>query len=357
MNIKPLSIQPHSSTTISTAILSWFDQHGRKNLPWQSERTAYRVWLSEVMLQQTQVATVIPYFERFTERFPTVQDLAKADIDEVLHLWTGLGYYARARNLHKCAQTVCQQYQGSFPKTVEALEQLPGIGRSTAGAVLSISQDSYAPILDGNVKRFLARLHCVPGWPGTGAVQKQLWLLAEHYTPETRCADYTQAVMDLGAMVCTRRNPLCDQCPLQPHCAAHSTASQHDFPASKPKKERPVRHVELFILHNEQGEVLLEQRPASGIWGGLWSLPDKDSANRLYPDLDIESYSLHGKLKHQFSHFTLQASIYKKQVADLSQVGEQVSCWYNPNKPDEIGLPGPIHKLLHSDLFLNHLTT
>ena len=355
MNTDNANLQFHPSEQISSAILSWFDQHGRKNLPWQFERSAYRVWLSEVMLQQTQVATVIPYFERFTERFPKVEDLAAADIDEVLHLWTGLGYYARARNLHKCAQTVCEQHQGEFPTEVDALADLPGIGRSTAGAILSISQNRYAPILDGNVKRFLARLHCLPGWPGTTRVQKQLWQLAEHYTPHTRSADYTQAVMDLGAIVCTRRNPLCDQCPLEPFCAAKRTASQHDFPAPKPKKERPVRSVKLYILQNEQGEIFLEQRPATGIWGGLWSLPEKERVKQLFPNEQPEDYLLHGKLTHQFSHFTLQAEIYQNTLTDINLLQDGQSCWYNPSQPDEIGLPGPIHKLLHSDQFLNQL--
>jgi len=346
------SLQQHPAIEVSDAILTWFDQHGRKNLPWQHPKTAYRVWLSEVMLQQTQVATVIPYFERFIERFPDVQSLAQADVDEVLHLWTGLGYYARARNLHKCAQVVCEQYQGVFPVTVDELAALPGIGRSTAGAVLSISQNRYAPILDGNVKRFLARLHCVPGWPGSTSVQKVLWTLAEHYTPHERCADYTQAVMDLGATLCTRRNPLCDECPLYTWCAARVTASQHSFPASKPKKERPVRHANLYLL-THQGRVLLEQRPPTGLWGGLWSLPDQESVAffcTLPPERsgsDDEQGVLYQTLTHQFSHFTLQAKIFHKEISLPDQVAEKNWCWYHPEQPEEIGLPGPIHKLLH----------
>lgn len=340
----------HPSDQVSSAILDWFDLHGRKNLPWQHPRTAYRVWLSEVMLQQTQVATVIPYFERFIERFPDVFSLASAEVDEVLHLWTGLGYYARARNLHKCAAVVCDQYQGVFPDTVDQLADLPGIGRSTAGAILSISRNCYAPILDGNVKRFLARLHCVPGWPGSTAVQKQLWHLAEHYSPHQRCADYTQAVMDLGATVCTRRNPLCDECPLNRWCAARATGSQHDFPAPKPKKERPVRHLDLFLLVQE-GRVLLEQRPPTGIWGGLWSLPDTEALKRsgFSPDVaTADSGDLYQTLTHQFSHFTLQARIFRKEIQWPDQVMEQSWCWYNPDQPDAIGLPGPVHKLLQA---------
>lgn len=359
----PLNLQLHPAQQISDAILVWFDQHGRKNLPWQQTRSAYHVWLSEVMLQQTQVVTVIPYFERFIARFPTVGQLASAEIDEVLHLWTGLGYYARARNLHRCAQIITTTYQGVFPKTVAELEALPGIGRSTAGAILSISENCYAPILDGNVKRFLARLHCVPGWPSAPRVQKQLWQIAEHYSPNQRCADYTQAVMDLGALVCTRRNPLCSDCPLEPFCAAKATASQHQFPEPKPKKERPIRLEKLLLIEHD-GQILLEKRPSTGIWGGLWSLPELDTFKSKHLLNEIPT-SLHSKINHQFTHFILEAEVHlislqqlpelylpKKPFEDRTDNVQEAQqyFWYQVEKPAEIGLPGPIYKLLHSTL-------
>lgn len=346
-----LSVKPHSPERISTAILDWYDEHGRKSLPWQQNRTAYKVWLSEVMLQQTQVATVIPYFEAFISRFPNVTALAKADIDEVLHLWTGLGYYARARNLYKCAQAVVEEYQGEFPEDQQLLEALPGIGRSTAAAIVAQSYDKRAAILDGNVKRLLARLHCVPGWPGQSNTLKTLWELAEHYTPPDRCQAYTQAVMDMGAMVCTRRNPKCDLCPIEQWCAARSTASQHDFPNSKPKKTNPVRQQTLYLLQNSQQHYLLLQRPPTGIWGGLWSLPEQEELENLLSEIPQCEHYQH--LEHKFSHFTLQAEIKLVSLTANQEhllencIGEPSKRWYNPKQPDSIGLPGPIHKLLH----------
>lgn len=347
-----LSVTPHDADQVATALLSWYDRHGRKSLPWQQERNAYKVWLSEVMLQQTQVSTVIPYFENFMIRFPDVQALAAADIDEVLHLWTGLGYYARARNLHKCAQKVCKDLNGVFPDAPDQLEQLPGIGRSTAAAIVAQTYGRRAAILDGNVKRFLARLHCVPGWPGQGKTLKVLWQLAEHYTPAQRCQAYTQAVMDLGALVCTRRNPDCDACPLASWCAARTTASQHNFPQPKPKKTNPVRKQQLFLLESSDQSYLLLQRPPTGIWGGLWSLPEDKQLEQLLgetPEIRAER-----QLEHKFSHFTLQADILhcrltaaQEQTLD-QRIGETAQRWYNPREPDNIGLPGPIHKLLHT---------
>ncbi|WP_245543203.1 A/G-specific adenine glycosylase [Oceanospirillum maris] len=377
-----LSVTLHNAQAISDALLNWYSQHGRKSLPWQKNRTAYKVWLSEVMLQQTQVSTVIPYFEAFTQRFPTIEQLAKADIDDVLHLWTGLGYYARARNLHKCAQQITEKYHGEFPNDAVVLETLPGIGRSTAAAIVAQAYNTPAAILDGNVKRFLARLHCVPGWPGQSKTLKVLWQLAEHYTPNTATPNtnasnspnpepnspnpepnsssqasnnqsqaYTQAVMDLGALVCTRRNPKCEQCPIQDWCAARATASQHDFPASKPKKINPVRHSTLYLLRDNERGYLLLQRPPTGIWGGLWSLPDADETEQLLNQqpVSIEKQSL----EHKFSHFTLKADIYlchltKNESKQIEQgVREQGQRWYKPEQPDSIGLPGPIYKLLH----------
>lgn len=256
------------------SVLRWYKKHGRHDLPWQKDINAYRVWVSEIMLQQTQVNTVIPYYERFMQTFPTVRDLAQADIDEVLHLWTGLGYYARARNLHKSARIIHTDHNNRFPDDLESIVALPGIGRSTAGAILSLALNQVAPILDGNVKRVLARYHRVEGWPGNKKTEQKLWQLAESVTPDKEFAAYTQAIMDLGATVCTRSNPLCDQCPVNNGCEARETGTQEQYPGKKPKKTLPVKQTIFTIIENDKGEVLLEKRLPQGIWGGLWSFPN-----------------------------------------------------------------------------------
>ena len=256
-------------------LLAWFDLHGRKDLPWQQAISPYRVWVSEIMLQQTQVKTVIPYFENFMARFPAIHDLAAASQDEVLHHWTGLGYYARARNLHKTAKIIVADHEGEMPLTVDALVSLPGIGRSTAGAIVSICSGRRAAILDGNVKRVLARHFAIEGWPGSTAAVKSLWAKAEELTPVDRVADYTQAIMDLGATVCTRATPACEQCPMHGTCIALATNRIAELPGRKPKKDLLVRQTTMLIIESGNS-VLLEQRPPAGLWGGLWSLPDAD---------------------------------------------------------------------------------
>ena len=339
----------------SDAVLNWFDRHGRKHLPWQQDISPYRVWLSEVMLQQTQVATVIPYFESFISRFPAVEDLAAAPEDEVLQLWSGLGYYARARNLHKCAKTVVDKYQGEFPASVEGLSGLPGIGRSTAGAIAAISMGIHAAILDGNVKRVLARFHAVPGWPGQAAVQKELWRVAELYTPKQRVADYTQAMMDLGAMVCVRSRPLCDQCPVAEGCIARKNNEQTLYPQPKPRKELPVRSVRMLLVVNEQGEILLRKRPPQGIWGGLWSLPELDIEPELEEKAEDETgMSLSGfeewnVVRHTFSHFHLDITPVKAFVAEAGYpqlLESEQALWYNLGQPPALGLAAPVSRLL-----------
>ena len=260
------------SQSFSDLVLSWFKSNGRKNLPWQVEATSYKVWVSEIMLQQTQVVTVIPYFERFMKRFPDVHTLADATLDDVLHHWTGLGYYARARNLHKSAKIITSKYQGSLPLSFDEIITLPGIGRSTAGAILSLSHSKRFPILDGNVKRVLTRYHGIKGWPGKKKVENKLWEIAELHTPKKSIKQYTQAIMDLGATVCTRRNPDCDLCPLMLSCFAKEKNKQHNFPEKKPRAAIPERDTIFAILENDCGEILLEQRPLNGIWGGLWSV-------------------------------------------------------------------------------------
>ena len=340
------------ATSFSASVLRWFDEHGRKHLPWQQNISAYRVWLSEIMLQQTQVATVIPYFERFVARFPRVESLAAAPIDEVLHLWTGLGYYARARNLHKCAQQVVNQYGGEFPSTVDALAGLPGIGRSTAGAIVSIAFQKRAAILDGNVKRVLARYHAIEGWPGQPGVANRLWEIAETYTPKSRAHHYTQAMMDMGATLCTRSKPRCAECPLQGGCLAFATGNPAAYPGKKPKKALPEKAVQLVMLRNPAGELLLQQRPAQGIWGGLWSFPelaiDTDvgefARDRFGGIVTLETWDSY---RHTFSHYHLDISPVLVQLATTPQgVGEAAAHWFNPHQPSALGLAAPVKKLL-----------
>ena len=255
-------------------LIVWHDRHGRKTLPWQTDPAPYRVWVSEIMLQQTQVTTVIPYYERFMERFPDVESLAGAEVDEVLHHWSGLGYYARGRNLHKAARLVRDEHAGSLPEDLESLIALPGIGRSTAGAILALSGGRRFPILDGNVKRVLSRHSGIAGWPGEREVEKSLWCLAESLTPETNVAAYTQAIMDLGATLCVRSRPLCDACPVGSDCYARASGEQALFPGKRPKKERPTRHTSMVLALRPDGSVLLERRPPAGVWGGLWGFPE-----------------------------------------------------------------------------------
>ena len=340
-------------TDFSQPLLAWFDVHGRKNLPWQQNITPYRVWLSEVMLQQTEVETVIPYFDRFTVRFPGVQDLAEAPLDEVLHLWTGLGYYARARNLHKCAQIVCTEFGGCFPDDVDGLAGLPGIGRSTAGAIVSIAFGKRAPILDGNVKRVLARYFAIAGWPGALQVQNKLWQKAEALTPTARCRDYTQAIMDLGATLCTRSRPACNLCPQQTGCLAHANGDQTLYPEKKPRKALPVKATQMLILHTHTGEVLLEQRPPQGIWGGLWSLPELASGDDAltYCRLKFgepQKLDQWPELRHTFSHYHLDITPVRVQLSEqppaISENDRQL--WYNPGQPANIGLAAPVKRLL-----------
>jgi A/G-specific adenine glycosylase len=344
-------------SNFSTLVLTWFDEHGRKNLPWQFDRTPYRVWLSEIMLQQTQVSTVIPYFERFTSRFPTVTDLAKADLDQVLHLWTGLGYYARARNLHKTANQVVDKFSGEFPNTVDALESLPGIGLSTAGAIASLSMNIRAPILDGNVKRVLTRAHAIPGWPEQAKIKTQLWKIAESLLPDTRFADYTQAMMDLGATVCTRSKPICESCPLANNCLSLKQDKIAEIPGKKPRKTLPVREVTLYILRRSQNEVLLEKRPATGIWGGLYSLPEGQAVDKTpnIPNLTVAtgSKSELPLFRHTFSHYHLDISPVEYSVKEESLGVSETDrwLWYPINQDDkagmtEVGLAAPIKKIL-----------
>ena len=342
------------SANFSERLLAWFDRHGRKDLPWQQDPTPYRVWVSEIMLQQTQVATVIPYYQRFMTRFPTVEDLAVAPVDEVLHHWSGLGYYARARNLHKAARMLVEELDGVWPDRLDAMQALPGIGRSTAAAILSLASGQQQTILDGNVKRVLARYFAVDGWPGRGVVMQRLWQLAEELTPAHRTAHYNQAMMDLGATLCTRRNPRCDHCPVADDCQARALGRQHDYPGKKPKKTLPEKRVRMLLVRDPAGAVLLERRPPSGVWGGLWCLPETAvehdpldwCAERLQEQGDLGRTL--GARRHTFSHFHLDIEpveiLLKRPGCGVLESGRQL--WYNPKQPENVGLAAPVARLL-----------
>lgn len=341
--------------SFSQQLLAWYDQYGRHDLPWKQNPTAYGVWVSEIMLQQTQVATVIPYFERFMQRFPDLTSLASANTDEVLHLWTGLGYYARGRNLHKAAQQIVEHHDGQFPALFDEVIALPGIGRSTAGAILAQSMEQRHPILDGNVKRVLSRYHAIEGWPGEKGVELQLWALAEIHTPTQRLADYSQAIMDLGATLCRRSNPLCETCPMQRGCQAWAQQRQHELPQRKPKQEKPVKATRMLILTNERGEVLLQQRPPSGLWGGLWTLPQCDDStidlNRWAINelaLNLDQATPWPVMRHSFSHYHLDITpIHASALPTGDRIMEAgATVWYNSQQPDERGLAAPVVKLL-----------
>jgi A/G-specific adenine glycosylase len=354
-------------------IITWFNKHGRKDLPWQHRPSPYRVWVSEIMLQQTQVTTVIPYFEKFMAKFPDCRALAQASLDEVLHLWTGLGYYARARNLHKAANIILQDFQGEFPSRFEDVVNLPGIGRSTAGAILAFSKHQSFPILDGNVKRVLSRVFAVAGFSGNKQVEDQLWKISEEVTPQKNIHLYTQAIMDLGATLCTRARPNCAECPLQKECLAFSQGRVLEFPNPKPKTQKPNRKARLLIMMRSrkakqkiQHEVLLEKRPAKGIWGGLWSFPE------LPPNAKTEKLSVFckkefglkfmgfqalPKFKHTFTHFNLEIEPILIEIS-TGPLGKTQKLLKRKEKQDSLlewqalqeacpkGLPSPIKRLL-----------
>lgn len=332
----------------SDLVLRWFDKFGRKTLPWQIDKTPYKVWLSEIMLQQTQVNTVIPYFNRFLERFPSLSDLAKADQDTVLSLWTGLGYYARARNLHKAAQMAVEQYNGELPDSQTELESLPGIGRSTAGAILSLGFGKPAAILDGNVKRVLARYFGETEWPGKTAVQRSLWQQSEALTPTVRHDDYNQAMMDLGALVCTRSKPNCEACPLTGNCIAFKTNTVATIPAPKPKKANPTRSVYLLIQRDTKSRsVMLEQRPSTGIWGGLWSFPEYETKAALLNAAPTQPEQLVelSPFKHVFSHFTLDCYPIVVDSCTTDAINERQQRWVPLHEDQELGYSAVTVKL------------
>ncbi len=335
-------------------ILTWFDKHGRKDLPWQQNITPYRIWLSEVMLQQTQVTTVIPYFNKFIHVFSNINQLATISVDNVLQLWSGLGYYARARNLHKTAGII-HENGGVFPNDLQTLIDLPGIGRSTAGAILSIAFNHSHPILDGNVKRVLSRFQAISGWTGNTRVSKELWKISALYTPIERVADYTQAMMDLGATLCTRSKPKCIECPISVSCIAYKENKVTEFPASKPSKTVPIKKIFFLVLFNKQNQFLLQKRPVTGIWGGLWSFIEFDST------ADIQSWCLEKNIsfqrakqldeqRHTFSHFHLDYTTVLLSTDNLTNkvMEANQAVWYKAEQINNLGLPAPIKRLLEN---------
>jgi A/G-specific adenine glycosylase len=342
--------------TLSERLLEWFQEHGRKDLPWQHPATPYRVWVSEIMLQQTQVQTVIPYFERFIAQFPRVQKLAAAPVDEVLHLWSGLGYYARARNLHRAAAMVAGEHDGELPETLEALMALPGIGRSTAAAVLALSHGRRHAILDGNVKRVLCRYHAIEGWPNASGVARRLWSIAEAHTPSDNVSAYTQAIMDLGATVCTRSQPRCEHCPLESDCLALAEGRESELPERKSRKESPLRETVFVVVRDPRGRVLLERRPPAGVWGGLWSFPECEASSDVdvwvQTQLGLEATRVQHleSMRHTFSHFRLQIAPVLVSVdgaASTSMLRDDARMrWYDPDDPERLGLAAPVSRLL-----------
>lgn len=342
--------------TFAARLLSWFDTSGRHDLPWQHPRTPYRVWLAEIMLQQTQVRTAMPYFQRFMLAFPTLGDLARATLDEVLAQWSGLGYYARARNLHATARLCAERHDGELPRDFDALLALPGIGRSTAGAILAQAWGDRFPILDGNVKRVLTRYHGIAGWPNAPAVEKQLWTVAQAHLPHDRLADYTQAQMDFGATLCTRQNPACMLCVLNTDCVALREGRVEELPTSRPGKPLPERIALMLLVRNAAGEVLLQRRPPTGIWASLWSLPEAPDHEQAR---DWFSAQLHGdydqgeplaEIPHVFTHYRLRMHPLQWHGLAAREVlrDNDDLRWVSSADLPSLGLPAPIRKLLGS---------
>ena len=333
-------------------LIDWQHQHGRHGLPWQQTQDPYRVWLAEIMLQQTQVATVAPYYERFLACFSTLDSLAAAKVEQVMSLWSGLGYYARARNLHKCAQVIIAEHDGQFPRHPETIASLPGIGRSTANAIAVFCFAAREPILDGNVKRLLCRLLGIAGYPGTTAVESRLWRDASALLPATRVATYIQAQMDMGAAICTRGNPRCGECPVADLCIAHKENRVAELPTPRPRKILPERQVRLLVLHAGR-RVLLELRPPTGIWGGLLSLPelpdDRDVAEYCQRRFgtDVGAVLPAPTFSHGFTHFRLHIQPLVCAATLPSRIEEGGLRWIDQAELAQAALPAPVRKLLY----------
>jgi A/G-specific adenine glycosylase len=363
---KSIAHEHYADPTFSEAVIRWQKQHGRHALPWQNTRDAYRIWLSEIMLQQTQVSAVIPYYQRFLQRFPDVRTLAAAPSEDVMAHWSGLGYYTRARNLHQCAQRVVSDHGGAFPRDPAALEQLPGIGRSTAAAISAFSYGTRAAILDGNVKRVFARVFGIEGYPGAKPIEESLWQRAVALLPERDVEAYTQGLMDLGATLCARGKPSCSACPLAKRCVALATNRVAELPVRKPKKAVPQKHTTMLVV-TEGDHVLLEQRPNSGIWGGLLSLPEAEQL--LEPETvrhGLEAALTHAAapfgiaascerlspFSHVFTHFKLHVAPYRVHLSRrLVLAAQSQHVWYRIDKLLDAPLPSPVKKLLVSALY------
>jgi len=350
---KNIQITAKSAAQFNEQVLTWFHQQGRKHLPWQQNKTPYSVWVSEIMLQQTQVNTVIPYYQRFMASFPTISALANADEDSVLHHWTGLGYYARARNLHKSAKIIRDEYKGIFPENIDQVIALPGIGRSTAGAILSLSLKKHHAILDGNVKRVLARCYTVEGYTGQAKFEKTMWPLAEQLTFAKEVEHYNQAMMDLGALVCTRSKPSCDKCPLQSGCLAFAGNEQQNFPQKKPKKTTPVRST-IMVIPRMNNKVLMEKRPPSGIWGGLWCFLEISELEELPEFLTKNNLIKTNQLKldafrHTFSHFHLDITpiVVECELGETKEINDhQQQKWYDLTTQASVGFAASTNMLV-----------
>ena len=354
-NTPPMMSSRPFKKTVTTPLLEWFDSHGRHDLPWQHPRDAYRVWISEIMLQQTQVKTVIPYFNRFITQFPTLQTLALASEDNVLSHWSGLGYYSRARYLHQTAKIIHTTYHDIFPEDISILVTLPGIGPSTAAAIASLAFQKPTAILDGNVKRVLSRYFLVDGNIQQTSTHKTLWQLANDCMSPDRCADYTQAIMDLGATCCTVKNPKCTTCPLQNTCLAYIEDKVALYPNKTPKKIRPTKQQQFLLLHTDQQKIYLEKRPPKGIWGGLWCLPSMDSVDcpktymAIAYGLTLEKIDPLMTLKHAFTHFLLHINALSVYIPNPNE-SEYSGYWVAPHELSGLGLAKPVRVIL--DYFL-----
>ncbi|HBV21388.1 MAG TPA: A/G-specific adenine glycosylase [Nitrosomonas sp.] len=336
---------------IAEHLIPWQVKYGRHFLPWQNRQDPYAVWLSEIMLQQTQVKTVIPYYLRFIEKFSDIESLAQAPVDEVLALWSGLGYYSRARNLHRAAREIMQNFQGIFPQDAEKIQQLPGIGRSTAAAITVFAYGNRAAILDGNVKRVFARYFGIDRYPGESETLKKLWALAEASLPENNDSDeirvYTQALMDLGSMVCVRHKPLCSQCPLKKLCVAYNEDRIAQLPVPKQRKQLPVKET-IFMIYRHNRKLLLEKRSDKGIWGGLWCFPEYH-VNDIIINSTKNSMSVKlPRLLHTFTHFKLWIQPCLQEVGSEAEtdISKKPIVWIESDKVLELAIPAPVRKLI-----------
>jgi A/G-specific adenine glycosylase len=361
--MKVVAVENFADPSFSADLIGWQKAHGRHVLPWQNTRDAYLIWLSEIMLQQTQVSAVLGYYARFLERFPTLRDLAAAPVEDVMAQWSGLGYYTRARNLHKCAQRVVAEYGGVFPSDPLLLAELPGIGRSTAAAIAAFSSGRRAAIMDGNVKRVFARVFGIDTYPGERKTEETMWRRAEALLPGAGIESYTQGLMDLGATLCTRSSPSCERCPMQPRCVAFATSRTKDLPVRKPKKATPEKHAVMLAIV-DGGQVLLEQRPPSGIWGGLLSLPELDGHVAAEDDQvdpvdddallravgkfgEMESCERLSPVSHVFTHYKLHIAPHRVTLARrLPMVAESGHVWLDAARIADAALPAPVKKLL-----------